>query len=175
MCFVGSIDPGAARALLALARRIDVRFWAKVQKTPRCWPWVGGKKGGGYGIFRVDRKPVGAHRISWQLHNGPIPEGMAVLHKCDNPPCVRPGHLYLGTEADNGRDRRVRGRTHSGLSIAQVRQIRRRFADYMRRMRSDARPIKKGPTTIEVGREFGVSASTISRVVNGKTHRDRKA
>lgn len=82
------------------------RFWAKVDKGPDCWVWTGATRGYGYGQFWLsDGRKVAAHR--WVMGD---PEGKAVLHRCDNPPCVRPDHLYLGTQKSNMQDRLARGR-----------------------------------------------------------------
>ena len=66
--------------------RNSSRFWAKVDKSDECWEWTGIRGQNGYGHFRVGKEMVGAHRFAWTLENGPIPEGMSVLHRCDNPP-----------------------------------------------------------------------------------------
>lgn len=91
------------------------RFWAKVLKGEGCWEWQGSKsKAGGYGYVhvggQVNRRPMKAHRLSWELHNGPIPHGLWVLHQCDNPPCVNPSHLFLGTRTDNMQNAASKGR-----------------------------------------------------------------
>jgi hypothetical protein len=87
------------------------RFWAKVDKTENCWLWTASRQSFGYGTFMLTKgKFARAHRFSWELHNGPIPEGLFVLHHCDVPWCVNPDHLYLGTNRDNARDRKERGR-----------------------------------------------------------------
>jgi hypothetical protein len=88
------------------------RFWSKVRKRRGnlCWEWLGAKQSAGYGQFFFDGRPTGAHRVSWELEHGPIPNGASVLHICDNPPCVRPSHLYLGDAAQNGSDIRERHR-----------------------------------------------------------------
>jgi len=90
------------------------RFWAKVKKTSGCWLWVGAKQRRGYGYLHngghSKRKPIRAHRYSWEIHNGPIPAGLWVLHKCDAPSCVNPAHLFLGTRSDNMKDAASKGR-----------------------------------------------------------------
>src|SRR5262245_51840420 len=75
-----------------------------LEKKTRCQPWKGSRNQAGYGLVRVDGKTRLAHRVSFELANGPIPEGKIICHKCDNPPCVRPDHLYAGTHQDNARD-----------------------------------------------------------------------
>lgn len=100
-----------------------------------CWEWIGHRDPRGYGRFCVKAsREVLAHRLAWVVHRGPIPDGMHVLHHCDNPPCCNPDHLYLGTNADNVRDRveRDRGQRLTGetnpkarLTEDQVRAIRR--------------------------------------------------
>lgn len=89
----------------------SVRFWRHVVKGEGCWPWQGASMTSGYGSFGVERgQMVGAHRYSWQIANGPIPNGMWVLHTCDNRPCVNPAHLWLGSALDNNRDAIAKGR-----------------------------------------------------------------
>lgn len=96
-------------------------FWKKVAKggLGDCWLWIAGQSSSGYGSFAIDRKNISAHRTSWLIHNGAIPKGLHVLHNCptgDNKLCVNPAHLYLGTEADNGRDRSIKCQMPKGDS-----------------------------------------------------------
>lgn len=88
------------------------RFWAKVDRRgpDDCWEWTAGCNRKGYGKFSLDGATRQSHRISWELANGQIPEGLCVLHRCDNPPCCNPAHLFLGTHADNHADRSLKGR-----------------------------------------------------------------
>lgn len=90
------------------------RFWRHVEKTDGCWLWVGGRANGGYGRFgALPDRIVYAHRFSYELHKGPIPDGMFVCHSCDNPSCVRPDHLFAGHNVDNVRDMVAKGRLRS--------------------------------------------------------------
>jgi hypothetical protein len=95
------------------------RFWAKVKKTETCWTWTAYRDPQGYGTFsvgpRATHAPHRAHRVAWELTNGQIPDGSLVLHRCDNPSCVNPKHLFLGTHQDNQRDKVAKGRQATGL------------------------------------------------------------
>lgn len=144
----------------------EVRFWSRVTKGADCWLWTGYKLRG-YGAFWVARRFYYAHRYSWQLHNGDIPGGLCVLHNCpggDNPLCVNPAHLFLGTNRDNVADRDQKGRQCKGvrhwcakLNDELVRMVRRRHVPGCRV--NGARPL---------ARELGVSKPVIDGIVKGR-------
>jgi len=113
---VGSIPTGCAP--LPVNAGILTRFWSRVDRRgPRdCWSWTAGCCTAGYGHFRLgsastgDRRKELSHRLAYELTKGPIPDGLKVLHECDNPPCCNPAHLFVGTHADNMRDMHAKGR-----------------------------------------------------------------
>lgn len=87
-----------------------VLFYVESVTAPGCWEWTGTKDKHGYGRVRVDQRKARAHRVAWEAFKGEIPAGLHVLHRCDNPGCVNPEHLFLGTHGDNMRDREAKGR-----------------------------------------------------------------
>lgn len=118
-------------------RSIKERFWERVIRANEadCWTWTGAIKGFGYGHMLVAGRMQSAHRISYEMHVGPIPPRMFVCHRCDNPRCVNPAHLFLGNNQDNVRDMLTKGRHyapgakgerngHAKLDEASVRAIR---------------------------------------------------
>lgn len=92
------------------------RFWAKVRKTRGCWIWTGATVRGGYGFFWDGKRNGVAHRYSYRLKYGPIPKGKIACHKCDNPKCVNPDHLFIGTYQDNELDKYAKGRDNNILA-----------------------------------------------------------
>lgn len=132
-----------------------------------CWNWTAGTQHGGYGCFCVNYKSMGAHRHSWQFYRGEIPAELGVLHKCDNPRCVNPNHLFLGTRGDNNRDRSRKGRTCKGedkptakLTEEKVRFIRKKY--------------KYGDREFGMyglARRFSVDVKTLESALKGKNWR----
>lgn len=85
-------------------RHWTVRFWDHVEKSEGCWNWTGDSTPDGYGRISCDGNRTSTHRASWVMHNGEIPDGLYVCHHCDNKKCIRPDHLFLGTQIDNMQD-----------------------------------------------------------------------
>jgi hypothetical protein len=162
---------------LISCKTLAERFWAKVQKSRErggCWVWTanttkdrqGNKR---YGLINAGRRGEGmlyAHRVSWELHYGPILEDMYVLHHCDNPSCVRPSHLFLGDQTSNMKDMVAKGRqgrtgpkagagAKSSLTDEQLHALRVSAAVH---------------TTSELARQFGVSITTVQNILTGRTN-----
>lgn len=147
-----------------MCRPLKDRFDEKVRKAPSgCWLWVGYRMQHGYGTIGLGRVVDGkatAHRVAYELYVGPIPPGMYVLHRCDNRACVRPDHLFLGTQQDNVDDMHSKGRAGSTrrLSMTQARDIRCQRS--------------KGARIKDLMAKYGVSRKTIQNLVNNRTYTD---
>lgn len=142
---------------------LEERFWNLVEKTDSCWLWKGSKVPKGYGTFRFNNKNYRAHRVSWQLAHGPIGDNeICVLHKCDNPNCVRPDHLFLGTNKDNTNDMLLKGREARGERNGHARLDCEKVVA-MRRARANGIPFSK------LGKMFNVSYVTAFDACTGKT------
>ncbi len=137
-------------------------FLSKVAKTNCCWEWVGAKDKKGYGKFASKGLSPRAHRAAFEIFVQPIPNGLQVLHKCDNTSCVNPNHLYMGTHADNMRDKKERGHTeygennyHAILNRGQVEKIKQLYStgEYKQ---------------IDLAKMFSISQPTISAIIIGR-------
>ena len=153
-------------------------FWSHVNigDPDECWEWQGGRFWSGYGLLYLGgHHQYRAHRVAYELQNGPVPEGFVVCHKCDNPPCCNPAHLFVGTQAENLADMRKKGRqgrtgykpgrqtgeknNNSKLTWEKVARIRQLLAD--------------GQAYKEVAKLFGVSRPLISMINTNKLWRDQ--
>jgi hypothetical protein len=145
---------------------LETRFWKHVHKGygKACWIWVGSAHGRGYGSILVEGKYELAHRVSWRLSKGPIPDGLWVLHKCDVRRCVRPDHLFLGDAVANNADMWSKGRgprldgeqnPRAKLCLRDVRTIRKAYA--------------RGITRQQLAKKYKLDWSTIDDLVKGKT------
>lgn len=155
----------------------EVRFWRMVDKSGpipvhcpelgNCWTWKGGRHAQfGYGMFSVTCRAVTAHRFSWQLANGAISSEVCVLHKCDNPPCCNPAHLFTGTRTDNANDKVSKGRQSRLRGTASPRAILTDEAVLeMRRRRAE-----EGATYSALGAAYGVNRGTARQAVIGATN-----
>lgn len=149
------------------------RFWSYVEKAEgnACWIWKGGLFDKGYGQFRVKSKKVKAHKFAFVIANGDIPSGLLVCHSCDNPPCVRPSHLFAGTHKQNSGDRDRKGRrsphlppalsgeeNHSAkLNWGAVREIRSLYRKML---------------NIEIAKKYGISPSQVTNIMSGHSWRE---
>lgn len=145
-------------ALLSL----EDRFWRNVSKSEstECWDWLACTDKDGYGTMRVGGRKVGkAHRISHELNKGPIPKALFVLHRCDNPKCVNPAHLFLGTNKDNSDDKVKKGRNHITLGILNGKA--KLTADQVLTIKADSRTHKV------IAKDYGVTQSAIDKIKAG--------
>jgi hypothetical protein len=148
-----------------IVRPAAERFWERVVKHVGCWVWTAARDRKGYGRLYDGGRYVLAHRLSWELHNGPVPEGVCVLHNCpggDNPACVNPAHLFLGTRTDNAADRDAKGRGARGeqngrskLTPESVRVLREQAA--------------RGVPRYVLAERHGVNRATVLRALSGQS------
>lgn len=149
---------------------VEKRFWSKVDRSGQCWRWTAKRMPSGYGQFRLSRpkrEMVYAHRYSWELTMGAIPEGMRVLHNCpdgDNPSCVNPAHLWLGTQADNMKDMDAKGRRRSGCNAPRGEMMWMAKLDAPR-VRGIRGLYVAGVTQVDLAAWYGVAQTAISRIV----------
>jgi hypothetical protein len=139
------------------------KFWSKVKKTEKCWIWEGGRADTQYGEIGLNGKTIYAHRASYEICNGEIPKGLFVLHRCDNPPCVNPKHLWLGTQAENIQDCISKGRARRAYGEnTRASKLTRDQATYILSMKGKLSQRKLGDI-------FGVTHGTIGAIQHGRT------
>lgn len=139
---------------------LQERFNNKINKTETCWIWIASKKYDGYGYFSINGKTHMAHRVAYKLFYGEIPNSLHVCHKCDNPSCVNPFHLFLGSHDTNMKDmtkkgRQIKGeRQHSAkLKTEEILEIRKLYSSQQMTQR-------------QLANKFGVAQNIVSRIVN---------
>lgn len=132
---------------------IEERFWAKVEKLgdDDCWNWTGSSRPAGYGVISKNGKQTSATHVSLEINGTVIPSGLWVLHKCDNPRCVNPKHLYVGTPKQNSKDAVLRNRFNRKLTPEQALEIK-----------------KSSKEAVVLAREYGVSDGLIYAIRNGR-------
>lgn len=145
------------------------RFWANTSRrdSNECWEWRGGKLPAGYGRICIggDKgKTLLAHRVSWEIHHGPIENGLHVLHRCDNPACVNPHHLFLGSNADNMADKAAKNRNNSPSGPSNgAAVLSRSDVDAIRKQYASGRQSQK-----QISVEYGVSQTLVSAIIRRK-------
>lgn len=148
------------------------RYLSKVLKSDGCWKWTGAKTPLGYGVIRCQetKKNVFAHRLSYKHFNGEIPEGINVLHKCDNPECTNPEHLFLGTQKDNIMDMMKKGRKPQVVGLKG--QLSPRAKLTWEQVREIKILLSGNKTCASISRMFSVTPENISAIKHGKTWKE---
>lgn len=150
---------------------VQTRFWNKVEKGTgdACWNWIGAHNSKGYGTVQVYGRSYYVHRFAYELLKGPIPEGKVVMHSCDNPSCVNPKHLVMGTQLDNMRDKVAKGRHRApgpGHPLAREQNPAAQLS--ARQVASIRKKQKAGKSYRQLAEEFRVSKSQIARIINNQ-------
>ena len=163
-------DPKTGRFITGIVKSLEDRFWEKVDKKgpDDCWEWRGAKTRKGYGEIHDGDRTLRANRVSWEIANGPIPKGngyhgTCVLHHCDNPGCVNPTHLFLGTVADNNHDREKKGRS---VYVRGERQGSAKLT--VRNIHTIRQMLRGGVSRRVIANKYGVAQCTIGDINTGR-------
>ncbi len=145
-------------------------FYASPEALSGCWLWTGALDGHGYGHFWMDGEIMKAHRASWILHRGAIPDGKWLLHRCDNPACVNPIHLFLGDRTANMRDMAAKGRQVFQVSPERAARGSGVFGSRLEegQVATIKRELARGVSLARIAREYGVCKATIGHIRSGK-------
>lgn len=146
-------------------KTIEERFWGKVniKSDNECWEWTAGGLPQGYGRILIQRRGILTHRLAYELTHGPIPKGMCILHKCDNPPCCNPNHLFLGTYLDNNRDKSAKKRINPPYGTKEPNhKLTEKDVVKIRQL------YKNGTYQKNIATQFNVSQHLISLIVRKK-------
>ena len=146
------------------------RFWSQVRKGDGCWEWAGALAGGGYGTILAHGRQTPAHRLSYEMEHGAIPDGMFVCHHCDNRKCVRPSHLYAGTHQNNLDDMVRRGRSKDPSTSPIWYAVRGEQQGMARLTEAAIRDIRSSPlSSSKLALKYGVSSTNVRSVRRGET------
>lgn len=139
-------------------------FWSNVNKTDGCWEWKRAKNKRGYGVYSFENKKQLTHRLSYMFTHGELPSSILVCHKCDNPKCVNPDHLFAGTQTDNMNDMVIKGSGRNNynrkISIEDIKIIRAKYPH-----------CPKDGTVKELAKKYGINESSMTKIINRKTYK----